>query len=426
MDEPKHDLILAGGRLVDPLSGTNMVCDVALCDGFITGIGRDLPETHRTRTIDVSGQLVLPGLIDTHAHVYEHVSGRFGLNPDLVGVRSGVTTVVDQGGASCMTFPGFDNFIIRASDTRVLSFISAYVVGGLEGHFYPDLYSPAGVDVEATVRIAQAHPGLIKGVKAHAEIGGFERWGSEVIQRAVEIARAIDRPLYIHFGQLWPRPDRATFAYEVDEILRDVVPLLAPGDILAHPFTRHPGGFVDDAGNVHPVVAEALEHGLRIDVGHGSHFSIDTARRVLDAGITPHTLGADMHGYNTQVPAPAGSPENHPDDEMHAFAGQQKFSLSYAMSEMLALGFDLPDVVAMVTSNAARMIGEEATLGRIETGRAADITVLDDLTGSYIFRDNSGVELKSTRMLQPAFCLRDGIRFEADANILPVIGEAMR
>ena len=419
MNKPKHDLILAGGRVVDPASGTNMIGDVAVRDGAISEIGRDLPTTSGLEIVDVSGQLILPGLIDTHAHVYEHVSGRFGLNPDLVGVRSGVTTVVDQGGASCMTFPGFDNFIVRPSDTRVMSFISAYVVGGLEGHYYPDLYSPAGVDAEATVRVAKAHPALVRGVKAHAEIGGFERWGTDVLRLSVEIARAIDRPLYIHFGQLWPRPDRATIAYDVDEILNDVVPLLAPGDILAHPFTRHPGGFVDMAGNVHPIVSEALDRGLRIDVGHGSHFSIDIARRALDAGVTPHTLGADMHGYNTQVPAPAGTPNEHPDEEMHAFAGQQQFSLAYAMSEMLALGIDIVDVVAMVTSNAARMIGEPENLGALAVGRSADITILNDLTGDFTFQDNSGRQLTGDRMLQPAFCLRDGQRHDADAEILP-------
>ena len=363
--------------------------------------------------------MVLPGLIDTHAHVYEFVSSRFGLNPDLVGVQSGVTTVVDQGGASCMTFPGFDNFIVRPADTRVLSFISAYVVGGLEGHYYPDLYSPAGVDVDATIRVATANPALVRGVKAHAEIGGFERWGTDVLRLGVDIARAIDMPLYIHFGQLWQRPDRATVAYDVDEILRNVIPLLSPGDILAHPFTRHPGGFVDTAGNVHPIVSEALDRGLRIDVGHGSHFSIDIARRALDVGITPHTLGADMHGYNTQAPAPPGAPDTHPDDEMHAFAGQQQFSLAFAMSEMFALGFDLIDVAAMVTSNAAEMIGERDNLGALAVGRSADITVLDDLTGAFTFRDNGGVELRGQRMLQPAFCLRDGVHHDADANILP-------
>lgn len=419
MDKPEHDLILAGGRVVDPLSGLNSVCDVAICGGLITEIGRDLATSNARDVIDVSGKLVLPGLIDTHAHVYEFVSGRFGLNPDLVGVRSGVTTVVDQGGASCMTFPGFDNFIVQPADTRVLSFISAYVVGGLEGHYYPELYSPAGVDVDATIRVAMAHQELVRGVKAHAEIGGFERWGSDVLRLGVEIARAIDKPLYVHFGQLWPRPERATIAYDVDEILRDVIPLLAPGDILAHPFTRHPGGFVDTAGRVHPIISEALDRGLRIDVGHGSHFSIDIARRALDAGITPHTLGADMHGYNTRVQAPAGAPESHPDDEMHAFAGQQQFSLAFAMSEMLALGIDLVDVVAMVTSNAAEMIGGQDSIGTVAVGRRADITLLDDLTDPVTFRDNSGVELSSERMLQPAFCLRDGVRFDADASILP-------
>ena len=87
---------------------------------------------------------------------------------------------------------------------------------------------------------------------------------------------------------------------DADDILPQVVELLKPGDILAHPFTRHPGGFVDKNGRVHPIVSEALARGLWIDVGHGSHFSFKMARIALDAGIVPHTLGADMHGYNTQ------------------------------------------------------------------------------------------------------------------------------
>jgi dihydroorotase len=82
-------------------------------------------------TIDVSGKLVLPGLIDTHGHVYQYVTGRFGLNPDMVGVRSGVTTVVDQGGPSCLTLPGFRHFIVGQAATQVYAFLSAYLVGGL-------------------------------------------------------------------------------------------------------------------------------------------------------------------------------------------------------------------------------------------------------------------------------------------------------
>lgn len=413
------DLVLRGGHVVDPASGLDGPHDIAIRDGRIAALAESLDGTPSREAIDVAGRLVVPGLIDTHAHVYQHVSGRFGLNADMVGVRSGVTTVVDQGGASCMTFAGFRHFIAEPAATRVLSYISAYLVGGLEGHYYPDLYGPKGVDVDATVRAAEANRDLVRGIKAHAEIGGFERWGVDVIRLSKEMSRALGLPLYIHFGQLWPRPERASVTYAADNILRDVVPLLEPGDILAHPFTRHPGGFVDGSGKVHPVVAEALDRGLKIDVGHGSHFSFDMARRVLDAGIRPDTLGADMHGYNTAVPAPAGTPASHPDDEMHAFAGDQQFSLTLAMSELLALGIELEDVVAMTTINAAAMAGCADELGALVPGAVADVSVLADDRGRFVFRDNSGGEAIGERLLSPLFCLIGGRRIDADAPILP-------
>ena len=149
----------------------------------------------------------------------------------------------------------------------------------------------------------------MRGVKGHAEIGGFTRWGDEAMRRAAEIGRALDLPLYIHFGQLWPLPD-GKHPYDPDAVLPDMLEILRPGDILAHPFTRHPGGFVDRHGKLHPVVREALARGLKVDVGHGSHFSFKMARLALDAGVVPDTLGADMHGYNTTIPKPRGTPES--------------------------------------------------------------------------------------------------------------------
>ena len=94
-------------------------------------------------------------MIDTHAHVYKYVTGRFGLDADMCGVDSGVTTLIDQGGPSCMTLPGFRHFIVEPAKTRVVAFISAYLVGGMEGHYYPELYAPTGLDPEATVKAAK-------------------------------------------------------------------------------------------------------------------------------------------------------------------------------------------------------------------------------------------------------------------------------
>ena len=420
MNQPPYDLILRGGRVIDPASGLDGVADVAIKDGRIAAIRADL-RGDALDTIDVRGRLVLPGMIDTHAHIYTYVSGRFGLPADMVGVESGVTTLVDQGGASCMTFPGFRKFIAEPARSRVLSFISAYVVGGLEGHYYPSLYGPESVDVAATVKTALANRDLIRGVKVHAEVGGITRWGFEVLRKAAEIGREADLPVYMHFGQMWALPEGRD-GVDPDGILPAVVELMRPGDILAHPFTRHPGGFIDKHGRLHPVVEAALARGLKIDVGHGSHFSFRMARLALEAGVMPDTLGADMHGYNTRMTPPPGTPATHPDpEEAHPFAGAARFSLTYAMTELLALGLTLQQIVPMVTTQAAAMLGLKQELGTLRPGAVADVSVLADDRGRFRLGDNEGTEVIAERMLTPLFCLRAGKRFEAAAPILPEV-----
>ena len=417
---PLQETLLRGGHVLCPASGWNAVMDVSLRGGRIAAVAPALVPSAGAEVVDVRGKLVLPGLIDTHAHCYQYVTGRFGLNADMVGVDSGVTTVVDQGGPSCITLPGFRHFVADTAATRVYAFLSAYVVGGLEGHYYPQLYSPDGVDIAATVAAAAANRDLVRGIKAHAEIGGFARWGIRVIEMAAQIGREADLPVYVHFGQLWGLPESGANGEDVDTIVERVIPLLREGDILAHPFTRHPGGFVNREGEVHTVIRAALDRGLKVDVGHGSHFSYRLARKGIDAGIVPHTLGADMHGYNTHVPPPPGTPREHPDDENHPFLGQAKFSLTQAMSSMLALGLTLEQVVPMVTSHPAAMLGRSDELGSLAVGRVADVSVLEDHRGRFVLRDNERCEVIAERLLQPAFCLRAGVRYNATASILPV------
>jgi dihydroorotase len=417
------DLLLEGGHLVDPAQGRDGLFDIAVRDGRVAAVLQPGSPVAAKQRIAARGRLVLPGLIDTHGHVFQHVTGRFGMDADLCGVQSGVTTLIDQGGPSCMTLPAFREYVVKAKRSRVFAYLSAYLVGGMEGHYYPSLYKPDCLDVDATVKAALANTDIVKGFKAHAELGGFARWGIEVMRQSAEIARRADMPLYIHFGQLWPLPEQGANGVDADTILADVVPLLKAGDILAHPFTRHPGGFVDRQGRVHGIVKEALAMGLKVDVGHGSHFSYRMARIALDAGILPHTLGADMHGYNTHVPAPPGTPEQHSDSE-HMFAGKVRFSLASAMTAMLALGLPLEHVVRMVGSNVVDIFGLPSELGTLAVGHPADISVLHDERGRFTLSDNEGTQLQAQRLLRPDFCLRDGVRFDADAAILPEVAAA--
>jgi dihydroorotase len=410
----KFDLLLRGGRVIDPASGRDAIADIAVSGTDIAAIEPTLPADAAERMIDVAGKIVLAGMIDTHAHVYQHVTGRFGLNADMVGVRSGVDTVVDQGGPSCLTLPGFRHFIAATAETRVLCFISAYLVGGLEGHLYPSLYGPDQVDVKATIRAGRANADLVRGVKAHAEIGGASRWGLEVIKLGKRISRELGVPLYIHLGQLWPVREGVTI--DPDDVVRALVPLMEPGDVLAHPFTRHPGGFVSTmTGEVHPVVWKALERGVTVDVGHGSHFSFEMARRTIQAGIRPHTLGADMHGYNVRLRDDGDADQC----QENPFSGVAPFNLTHAMTELLALGIPLQEVVAMVTCNPARMLQMQDRIGMLQPGREADISVLDLLHGRFVLVDNSGETMVTNDLLTPVFAVRAGRVVASDSALIP-------
>ena len=411
--DPTCDLLLRGGHVIDPATGRDETADVAIADGRILAVGRDLPAVAR-ETLEMSGRIVIPGMIDTHAHIYQHVTGKFGLNPDMVGVYSGVTTVVDQGGPSCMTIGGFRHFIAEPAHTRVLCFISAYLVGGLEGHLYPDLYGPGQLNVDHTVRAARENADLVRGVKAHAEIGGASRWGLDVIRIGKEIAREAGLPLYIHLGQLWPEKDGVSL--DPDEVVRALIPIMEPGDILAHPFTRHPGGFVStETGMVHPVVWEALDRGVTVDVGHGSHFSFEMARKVMEAGIRPYTLGADMHGYNVRLPNATDISTR----KTNPFFGVAPFNLTNAMTKLLTLGMALPEVIATVTANPARMLRLEGQIGALRPGMTADISVLEIKKGNFELSDNSGVKVTASELIVPVMALRAGRRFDATSPLVP-------
>ncbi len=128
----KFDLILRGGHVVDPAQNRDGLFDVGIRNGKIASVGKGLKGAKKI--IDVTGAHVLPGMIDTHAHVYRNITGKFGLEADWCGVGAGVSTLIDQGGPSSITIDGFRKYVVEASASRVISFISTYLVGGMEGH----------------------------------------------------------------------------------------------------------------------------------------------------------------------------------------------------------------------------------------------------------------------------------------------------
>jgi dihydroorotase len=424
---PIFDAVVKGGRVIDPKNGIDGVRDIGIRKGRIAAVAPTL-DPGKAKVIEAAGLIVTPGLIDTHAHVYEHVSGDFGLNPDLVGIRTGVTTVVDQGGPSALTFDGFRKFIVEKAKTRVLAFISAYLAGGLLGHRYVDLYGPSGINVKAIVTAARDNPDLVRGIKAHAEPGGYSRWGMKSMKLAKEASRELKLPVYIHLGTLWPEAEGKK-PVKPGQIIDEVVPLLDAGDILAHPFTRFPSGFVADDGSIHPLVKEALAKGVRLDVGRGAHFSFKNAETVLAAGILPFTLGADLHGYNVRLKdggrAYRGMFTGEGVDsiiaEDRASPFERPYSLHHAMTELVALGVPLVEVVRMATENAAVMVGCEGEMGALSVGMPADISALRIIDGNWTLVDSDQVTKKATQLIHPEFALRGGRLHRADSPLLPSV-----
>ncbi len=269
------DLILRGGRVIDPANQIDGVMDVAISAGRIAAVGADLKAMPRKETIDAAGALVCPGLIDLHVHVYEWVTN-FGVNADDAGVNAGCTTIVDQGSAGAWTFGGFKAYVIDVARTDVRSFVSINVAGALKGGMRGDmLHNPGMVDVADLVRLAAQHPRLIRGFKCHGESGSLSHWGTEVLAAAVRAGNEAGLPLYCHTGELFPVVESRRPVAE--QVLLHVLPLLRPGDTLAHVYSSMPDGIMGSRDAVPDIVLRALDRGLNFDIGYGINFSFAIA-----------------------------------------------------------------------------------------------------------------------------------------------------
>jgi dihydroorotase len=382
-----YDLLLKGGRVVDPANGLDGALDVAVEKGVIARVAPAIAHAEAARVIEVAGKIVTPGLIDVHAHVFEGVN-RTGVNPDLAGVYAGVTTIVDAGSAGPATFGAFPRHIIPHCHTEIVPFLHICQTGLAT---LPDIIAESSVNLDDTVRVATQHRGLIRGIKARMVSPALEIMGMEMPRLAKRAAREAGIKLMVHIGDTEKRYD--------PNVIHPLLSLLEPGDILTHYFTPNPGGVLDANGKLVPEAREAADRGVWFDTAHGRmNFSFDVGRRIIEQGLLPHCISTDL-----TVPG-----------RLHTV-----HSMTEMMTRFLGLGFTLPQVVTMSTANPAKAIGVGHRLGSLAVGRQADISVLEMQQGEWVVYDVLGTGLRVDRALAPHLTLKRGRVFMPDFGPRP-------
>ncbi len=198
-----YDLLLKGGSLVDPSRGLSGVHDIAIEQGMIARIAPKIPGEEARRVIEAHGLIVTPGLIDLHAHVFEGFT-RFGVNPDIAGVHAGVTTIVDAGSSGSATFEGFVRHILPHCHTEIIPFLHICQTGLAT---IPDIIAEGSIDFDGTLRVANRHKHLIRGIKARMVSPALEILGMEMPRLAKRAARESGIKLMVHIGDTEKRYD---------------------------------------------------------------------------------------------------------------------------------------------------------------------------------------------------------------------------
>jgi len=376
-----YDLIIKGGTVVDPSQNIHGLNDVAVQDGKIARVAPDIPGDEAKRVVEVKGKVVIPGLIDLHTHIYAGVNAN-GVDPDIGGVRAGVTTMVDAGSAGCDTFGGFPQHIIPNTSTEVICFLHICRTGLATT---PDIFSPSSIDLDKTVQVISENRDIIAGVKARMVSPALEIMGMEMPRLAKKAAKEAGVRLMVHIGDTEKRYD--------PNVIRELLPIMEEGDIVTHYFTANPGGVLDSDGKLVPEAKEAHDRGVWLDTAHGRmNFSFDVGQRVLDQGVSPHCISTDL-----TVP------------------GRERtvHSMTEMMTRFLAMGFTFDQVVTMSTENPAKAVGVEGRLGTLHAGKQADMSVLDVQDGSWVLYDVVGGSLKSDKAVVPVLSVKKGEVFEA-------------
>ena len=362
-----HDLVLKGGRVVDPSQGIDRVTDVAFSGGKVAAIGDGLQGKDAR---DVRGRIVTPGLIDLHTHVYWGGTS-LGVAAEPLARSGAVTTFVDAGSAGPGNFHGFRAHVIEPSPVRILPYLNLS---------YPGIYAFSQqvmvgesadlrlLDARECARVAEENRDLVLGIKVRVGRGTSNELGNMPLEMALEVAEEIGMPIMAHLDN--PPPSR-----------KDVLKLLRPGDILTHCFRPFPNAPATADGLVREEVLEARARGVIFDIGHGGgSFGFKTTRAMLANGFLPDVISSDVHILSINGPA---------------------FDLLTTMSKFLVLGLDLPTVIRLSTSNAASAI-RKPELGTLKPGSVGDASILELRDGSFEYLDVIGEKVVGKQRLLAA------------------------
>ena len=373
--QPRYDLLLKGGHVLDAKNGINDVRDVAVANGRIAAVAEKIPAAEARLTVDAKALYVTPGLVDMHVHVFaatmdREYTGEFGVRPDGFTFRNGVTTVVDAGSSGWRNFEDFKRLVIDRVQTRVLAMLN--IVGkGMAGR--DDIEQDVSdMDPERTAEMAERHKDLVVGVKI-AHYAGPD-WGP--VEKSVRAGTLAKIPVIVDFATF--RPERPF----QDLVLKK----LRPGDIYTHTYLAAVP-MLDANGRLLPYLLEARKRGIIFDVGHGGgSFSFRQAVPAVKQGFIADSISSDLHVTSMN-------------------AGMK--DLLNVMSKFLALGVSVQDVVARATWHPAREIHREE-FGHLTVGAVADVAVLRVVDGNFGFVDSARRRLRGTKKLVCELTLKGG------------------
>lgn len=344
------DLVIQGGEVVDPGAGLSGRNDVGVENGRITAVAPQLPTENAGRVIDASGQIVTPGLVDLHTHIYWGASF-WGIEADPVAARTGVTTWLDVGTAGAYNFHGFRHYVAESNRSRCYALLNLSSIGLVANTF--EFSNLDYCNVELAEMITNRNRDVIVGIKARIDSSTTRGTGLEPLRRARQLADRVGLPLMVHIGAAPPH-------------LPEILPLMKPGDILTHCCTGNDNRIVGLDRLILPYVKQVWEAGVIMDVGHGTgSFSFDTAEAMLSQGLKPDVISTDIHQMARQGPM---------------------YDMPTTLSKFLTLGLTLPEVIERATSRAARAMGKPE-LGTLKPGAWADIALFRLETGSFTYYD---------------------------------------